>query len=303
MVKISLLVVKHNPLLFVYGTLLQKSENKWSKLLQENSKPIGKGHFHGELFDLGQYPGAKISLDSTQKVYGEIFEINSPEILLELDHYEGDQYTRDEVKIYTEDQIITAFVYLLKGQMDSFPKIQSGNYIDFLKRQNPKSILSQYGENKKRHHSLELIVLADGVRTPANLGMIFRICEAFSVKKVLLYNCPAWQSIKTKRAAKSTEKYLDIRWVEDLAPTLFDLNAQGYTLLGLELTKQSLPIKEFVLKSSKIVLCVGSERSGLGEELLDLCTNYVYLPLFGHNHSINVSQALGIALWEFTGRK
>jgi tRNA G18 (ribose-2'-O)-methylase SpoU len=46
-----------------------------------------------------------------------------------------------------------------------------------------------------------------------------------------------------------------------------------------------------------IALLVGSETSGLGHELLALCSSVVEIPMHGIKNSLNVSVAVGIALY------
>lgn len=81
------------------------------------------------------------------------------------------------------------------------------------------------------------------------------------------------------------------------APTL-----PGY-VLALEITDQSSSLLDYQLPAEVIngqrALCLvpGAEAQGVPQELLDLCDASVHLPMYGQNSSMNVSVALGAAVY------
>lgn len=79
------------PYLFVYGTLMQNHDNPYSKLIQTNSKLVGKGFIYAKKYDLGNFPGIKTDANHTHKTNGELYHItrNLNLIFTELDFYEG----------------------------------------------------------------------------------------------------------------------------------------------------------------------------------------------------------------------
>ena len=46
------------------------------------------------------------------------------------------------------------------------------------------------------------------------------------------------------------------------------------------------------------VLVVGSEEDGISEELMELCDEFVKIPVMGKIESLNVSVATGIVIYE-----
>jgi 23S rRNA (guanosine2251-2'-O)-methyltransferase len=53
------------------------------------------------------------------------------------------------------------------------------------------------------------------------------------------------------------------------------------------------------LKSGeRIVLIFGNEVQGVSEEALEYCDGCIEIPQFGMKHSLNVSVAAGMVLWE-----
>ncbi len=148
----------------------------------------------------------------------------------------------------------------------------------------------------------EIIVVSDNIRTPENVGMLFRISEAFGVKKVILVgDSPNLSNKKVIRTARSTEKELEISFEENSKEILHNLKENNFQLIGLELTDTSKEITKYNFsKIQKIALFIGAERYGIDADVLTQLNDCVHINLFGKNSSVNVVNALGIALFEMT---
>lgn len=125
--------------LFVYGTLLKDFDSYMSKFLNNNSEFIGSGYFHGKLFEISWYPGAVLSSNPIDKVYGHIFKIlNKDKTFQILDDYEGigetgehtNEYTRTLIDAFIEsNEILKTWVYIYNGPTTHLKLITSGNYL------------------------------------------------------------------------------------------------------------------------------------------------------------------------------
>ena len=152
--------------------------------------------------------------------------------------------------------------------------------------------------NKKQYK--ELVVVTENIRTPENVGMLFRISEAFGVSKVFLIgDSPNLENKKVIRTARNTEKQLKINLFVDSQEVITKLKKEKYQLIGLELTyaSKSLQSVDF-LEYDRIALFVGAERFGIAKSTLLQLDQIVHIDLFGKNSSINVVNAVGIALYE-----
>jgi len=73
----------------------------------------------------------------------------------------------------------------------------------------------------------------------------------------------------------------------------------GYKILGVEQVSNSIPLQRFRLEGGdKIALIFGNEVQGVSEEILEYCDGCLEIPQFGMKHSLNVSVAAGMVLWE-----
>ena len=148
----------------------------------------------------------------------------------------------------------------------------------------------------------DIIVVSENIRTPENIGMLFRISEAFGVKKVCLVgDSPNLENKKVLRTARSTERELEIQLFDNSIQLIKVLKEENYQLVGLELTDLSVNLFSCnFLDQDKIALFIGAERFGLSKETLQELDKSIHIDLFGKNSSINVVNALAIALYELT---
>lgn len=123
--------------LFVYGTLLD-GVNPAAQYLLSNAEFFAEGYFNGKLFDLGDYPGAVLSENQNEKVFGELLVIRNPEsVFAVLDEYEetGDKFPAPNEFIRTKIEVfdnkgkpIPSYVYLYNWPVDNLKHIISGKY-------------------------------------------------------------------------------------------------------------------------------------------------------------------------------
>jgi gamma-glutamylcyclotransferase (GGCT)/AIG2-like uncharacterized protein YtfP len=120
--------------LFVYGTLRSQMNDPRHRLLGQWAVLIGLGSNRGKLFDLGRYPGAVPSCISTDRVVGEVYQLNTPQAALSiLDQYEGHRFRRERVSVSLDSaQTISCWIYLYRGSVKHRKLIPSGDYVQYL---------------------------------------------------------------------------------------------------------------------------------------------------------------------------
>lgn len=161
-----------------------------------------------------------------------------------------------------------------------------------------KQLIHQNTHNKKIPRDIR--ILCDDIRTPENIGMIFRVAEAFGVELIYLTaNCPDTSNIKLRKTSRSTIDRIKSRVIGDKIELLNELKYKEYRLIGIEITNTSKRIQDLKLKpDSKIVLVVGSERNGITKEVLSKLDECYHIEMFGENSSMNVVNALSISLYQ-----
>ena len=142
-----------------------------------------------------------------------------------------------------------------------------------------------------------MIVVADGITDPHNLGAIIRTSEAIGAQGLVIPQRRASGITSTvmKVAAGALENFPVAR-VVNLQRALEELKATGFWIYGTGATA-SVPVHT-VNFTGPIVLVVGSEGEGLSMLTQRSCDVLVSIPLQGSIPSLNASVATGMALYE-----
>ena len=146
--------------------------------------------------------------------------------------------------------------------------------------------------------------LAHDIDIPMNIGSFFRIADAFGVERIYLSgSSPVPPNSKIKATSRSTEKYVPFSYEQDPLDLVRRLKSDGYTIISLEVTSSSTDIRQLALsRDEKVCLILGSENTGVCQELLDLSDKTIHIPMLGQNSSLNVATACSIATFEIVRR-
>lgn len=158
----------------------------------------------------------------------------------------------------------------------------------------------------------EIIVIAHNIRSILNLGSIIRSAECFGIGKVFT---SGWTPsidhglphIRTKlkqqlhKTALGAEDIVDISYSDDIKKLINQLKADGFQIVGLEQSIESIELPAFVA-SPKTALLLGEEVDGIDPQLMNMCDKLIEIPMFGQKESLNVSVATGIALYEIASK-
>lgn len=145
-----------------------------------------------------------------------------------------------------------------------------------------------------------LIIIADNVRSMHNVGSIFRTSDAFLVEKIYLCGItPTPPHREIQKTALGATESVDWQYAENTLDVVNQLKKEGWTILALEQTTNSVMLDELKLeKGEKIAIVLGNEVEGVNQEVINLCNKAVEIPQFGTKHSFNVSVSCGIMLWQ-----
>ncbi|MCC5618859.1 23S rRNA (guanosine(2251)-2'-O)-methyltransferase RlmB [Nostoc sp. CHAB 5836] len=142
-----------------------------------------------------------------------------------------------------------------------------------------------------------VIVVADGITDPHNLGAIIRTAEAIGAQGLVIPQRRASGITSTvmKVAAGALENFAVAR-VVNLGRALEELKEAGFWIYGTA-ASGSEPVHT-VNFTGPIVLVIGSEGEGLSMLTQRSCDFLVSIPLQGKTPSLNASVAAGMALYE-----
>lgn len=173
----------------------------------------------------------------------------------------------------------------------------------------------------------KIIVIAHNIRSTHNVGAIFRTCEGFGVKQLILSGYTPYPDlaiqpeppqcsydereivVKDSRLPHEREKITRqihktalgaealVPFTVQGSPDFAQLRADGYRIVALEQAPNSVTLRDYS-PPSKVALLLGEEVHGVPENLLSQVDDIVEIPMSGQKESFNVSVATGIALYE-----
>jgi tRNA G18 (ribose-2'-O)-methylase SpoU len=162
-------------------------------------------------------------------------------------------------------------------------------------------------KNKEEYHradKLPVLLLLENIRSMHNVGSVFRSADAFLVEGIYLCGYtprPPHRDIhKTALGATDTVAW---KYMDSAAEAVQQLRETGYRVLAVEQVEGSMALQSFEWPAGeKLAIVFGNEVEGVSEEVLACCHHCIEIPQFGTKHSLNVSVAAGIVLWELVRR-
>ena len=141
-----------------------------------------------------------------------------------------------------------------------------------------------------------LILIAEGVEKPGNIGTLIRSADAAGVNTVILINSKTDISNPNVIRASMGSLFL-LPVIECTTDECFDwLEKNNIQSIGLTPeAKQLYSETDYTIPTA---LIVGSEDQGITPQCKKRLTEKVFLPMKGYNDSLNVSSAAAIVLYE-----
>lgn len=157
-------------------------------------------------------------------------------------------------------------------------------------------------EEFRESEKMPLVAVLDNVRSLNNIGSIFRTGDAFRVECICLCGITATPPHREiHKTALGAEDTVEWSYHEDTVECVKELKERGYRIYAVELAHDSLKLDKDTIETDRpIALVFGNEIDGVQEEVMALCDGFLEIPQYGSKHSLNVSCAAAIAIWETT---
>jgi tRNA G18 (ribose-2'-O)-methylase SpoU len=155
-------------------------------------------------------------------------------------------------------------------------------------------------EEFRNANKIPLVVVLDNVRSLHNVGSVFRTSDAFRVQAVYLcgITAPPPQP-EIHKTALGAENTVDWKYFKNTLDAVHELKRQHYTIAAIEQAENSLSPEAIPNGKPAYAIILGNEVHGVSQEVMNLCDCCIEIPQFGTKHSLNVSVAAGIIIWEF----
>ena len=140
------------------------------------------------------------------------------------------------------------------------------------------------------------VLMLDGVQDPGNLGTIIRSAVAFNIDTIILSNDTV--DVYNSKVLRATQGMVfNINIMEkDIENVILDLKKKDYKIYGTKVNGgKSLKSVE---RCEKFAIIMGNEGNGVKSNILDLCSDYIYIDMNKSCESLNVGVATSIILYE-----
>lgn len=147
----------------------------------------------------------------------------------------------------------------------------------------------------------DLIVVASLLGRIPNLAGLARTCEVFKAASLVIADASIIHDKQFQLISVTAEKWIPIQEVPELnlKEYLKAKKREGYSVLGLEQTANSIPLNKFSFPQ-KTVFVLGREKEGIPVDIIHVLDACVEIPQYGVVRSLNVHVSGAIAIWEYT---
>jgi tRNA G18 (ribose-2'-O)-methylase SpoU len=145
-----------------------------------------------------------------------------------------------------------------------------------------------------------LVVVLDNVRSQNNIGSVFRTGDAFRIEKLYLCGITARPPQRDiHKTALGAEDSVCWQYEEKTEDCVRALKQQGYKVYAVEQVDDSVMLNQWKAPAeAKVAIILGNEVDGVQQELIPLCDGCIEIPQFGTKHSLNISCAASIVMWD-----
>ena len=149
---------------------------------------------------------------------------------------------------------------------------------------------------------LPFIVVLDGITDVRNFGAIARTCECAGVDAIVI---PEHGSVSVQADAVKTSAgallHMPVCRERNTVSAVRLLKDSGYKVVAVtEKADINYTLTDY---TCPVALVMGSEDTGISDEVIKLCDTFVSIPMFGHIGSLNVSVAAGVLMYEVVRKR
>jgi len=152
----------------------------------------------------------------------------------------------------------------------------------------------------KSSQKFPVIVVLENIRSMHNVGSVFRTGDAFLIEAIYICGYTAQPPRKEiEKTALGATETVNWKYFSTTKDAVEQLRKNGYRIFAIEQVNKSISLEKFFeVNNEKIALIFGNEVSGVEAETISFCDDCIEIPQFGMKHSLNISVAAGIVLWE-----
>lgn len=142
------------------------------------------------------------------------------------------------------------------------------------------------------------VAVLENVMNPTNLGAIFRSAAALGIEAVLVTK-GSTDPFYRRAARVSMGTVFQVPWMIVDENWVQQVKQHGFQLVSMALSNQAVSLADPILKGrEKLAIILGTESTGITEQVLDASDFIVKIPMSNGVDSLNVAAAGAVVFWE-----
>lgn len=169
-----------------------------------------------------------------------------------------------------------------------------------MRKLNMKELNRKSQDDFKEAEKMPVMVVLENIRSAYNVGSVFRTADAFLLQGIHICGYTARPPHKEiKKTALGSDETVNWSYFANAGESIAQLKEEGYKIFAVEQAENSTALQLFTRRrTEKTALVFGNEVTGVEQSTILLCDGCIEIPQFGTKHSLNISVAAGIVLWE-----
>ena len=155
-------------------------------------------------------------------------------------------------------------------------------------------------EEFKKSKKIPITILLENIRSAHNIGSVFRTADSFLINEIILCGISAQPPNKDiRKTALGSSESVEWRYEKNIDKAIKKLKDEGNKIISVEQTTNSISLENFKPSNkNKYAIIFGNEVNGIDQRTIDLSDMTIEIPQYGTKHSLNISVAAGIIIWD-----
>jgi 23S rRNA (guanosine2251-2'-O)-methyltransferase len=159
-------------------------------------------------------------------------------------------------------------------------------------------------EEFRQSSKMPIIAVLENIRSAYNVGSVFRTADAFLLEAIYICGYTAYPPHKEiKKTALGADETVEWKHFKKVDEAIELLKSMGYKIYAVEQAANSIALQQFNQSGEKVAVVFGNEVTGVEQSTIEKCDGCIEIPQLGMKHSLNVSVAAGVVLWEMVRSK
>ena len=151
----------------------------------------------------------------------------------------------------------------------------------------------------RQSDKIPVVAVLENIRSAYNIGSVFRTADAFLLEGIYICGYSAFPPHKEiKKTALGAEETVHWKHFKNIKEAIDELKMEGYKIFAVEQAAGSIKLNQFTGAVEKLAVVFGNEVTGVEQSTIEMADGCIEIPQMGMKHSLNISVAAGIVLWE-----